>query len=105
MSCSFAVLMSDERCENGPCLGAGCTAGEQAILLSQAYRLDAALDRIVVYFNTSVINEARQAVPMDEGVPMALPRPDFFETSSSRASSQRLKSSISGLVSVCRTAA
>lgn len=31
-----------------------------------AYRLDAALDRIA--FNASVIDEARQAVPMVEGV-------------------------------------
>jgi hypothetical protein len=67
--------------------------------------LDAALDRIAVYFNASVIDEVRQAVPMVEGVAIALPRPDFFETSSSRAPCQGLKSSISGLVSVCRTTA
>lgn len=58
----------NERRENGPCLGAAFTAGGQVVLLSQAYRLDAALDRIVVYFNASVIDEARQAVPMVEGV-------------------------------------
>src|ERR1700757_4300727 len=43
-------------------------AREQIVLLSKPYRLDAALDRIVVYFNASVIDEARQAVPMVEGV-------------------------------------
>jgi hypothetical protein len=30
----------DERRENGPCLGAAFTAGEQVVLLFQAYRLD-----------------------------------------------------------------
>ena len=58
----------DERRENGPCLGAAFTAGEQVVLLSKAYRLDAALDRIAVYFNASVLDEARQAVPMVECV-------------------------------------
>lgn len=38
----------DERCEGGPGFGAALTAGEQVILLSQAYRLDAAFDRIAV---------------------------------------------------------
>ena len=58
----------DERGENGPCLSAAFTAGEQVVLLSKAYRLDAALDRIAVYFNASVLDEARQAVPMVECV-------------------------------------
>ena len=35
----------DERRENGPCLGAAFAAGEQIVLLSKPYRLDAALDR------------------------------------------------------------
>ena len=66
MSCSFCRV--DERGESGPCLGTAFTAGEQVVLLSKAYRLDAALDRIAVYFNASVFDEARQAVPMVEGV-------------------------------------
>lgn len=58
MSSSFAVLMSDARPAQ---VSAPTSAGEQVVPLSQAYRLDAALDRIVVYFNSSVIDEARQA--------------------------------------------
>jgi hypothetical protein len=41
---------------------------KQVVLLSQAYQLDAALDRIAVYFNASVFDEACQAVPMVEGI-------------------------------------
>lgn len=62
MSRSFAVF--DERSENGPCLGAAFIAGKQVVLLSRTYRLDAALDRLAVYFNVSVIDEACQVVPM-----------------------------------------
>ncbi|MEY9604106.1 hypothetical protein ABIF65_009511 [Bradyrhizobium japonicum] len=48
----------DERCEGGPAFGAALTAGEQVILFSQAYRLDAAFDRIAVDLDATIIDEA-----------------------------------------------
>lgn len=76
MSCSFAVLMSDARV--GPGFGAALTAGEQVILLSQAYRLDAAFNRIAVDLDAPIIDEARQAFPMVEGVADRLAKAGFL---------------------------
>ena len=65
----------DQRRDDGPMFGAAIGACEQRIFPAERDGTDGAFDGVVVEFDATVVDEARQALPAREGIADCLGEP------------------------------